>query len=272
MLFCDIDGTLLQRVKGPGLFMEYWKGYANRKQTILVYNTGRPLEFVLQKVADGELFPAMMVIANQGANIYYGDSLWIPWVEYMAASGYTMELLDQMEKVVCGCDISPCQVEVERFDFSLRWWIKGGSSLEQCASMYMLVCNALPLSSSYWLNVYTLQEIQEQFEEWYQDWGIGCEVYPESVKESKAVAAEFVERRLTDQGAKPFLVMWAGDGKNDMHMIETTFKGIVVNNAHPALKEACRQDGYRDRIFLALSAGENGVMEGLRYWDPDFCF
>ena len=78
MLFCDIDGTLLQRVKGPGLFMEYWKGYANRKQTILVYNTGQPLEFVLQKVADGEQFPAMMVIANQGASIYDGDSLWSP--------------------------------------------------------------------------------------------------------------------------------------------------------------------------------------------------
>ena len=135
MLFCDIDGTLLQRVKGSGLFMEYWKGYANTKQTILVYNTGRPLELVLQNVADGELYPAMMVIANQGANIYYGDSLWSPWVQYMAANGYTMELLDHMEEVVRGCDISPCQVQVERYDFSLRWWIKGGSSLEQCASM-----------------------------------------------------------------------------------------------------------------------------------------
>ena len=268
MLFCDIDGTLLQRVRGPGLFMRYWIAYANTKQTILVYNTGRALEFVLQKVADGELFPAKMVIANQGANIYEGSSLWSPWVEYMAANGYTMELLDDIEKVVRECNISPCQVEVERFDLSLRWWIKGGSTLEQCASKYMLVCKALPMSSLYWLNVYTHQEIQEQFQEGDQDWGIGCVMYSNLVKGSKASAAEFVERRITDQGKKTFLVMWAGDGENAMHMIETTFKGIVVNNAHPALIEACRQDRHGDRIFRALADGENGVIEGLQYWDP----
>jgi HAD superfamily hydrolase (TIGR01484 family) len=58
-------------------------------------------------------------------------------------------------------------------------------------------------------------------------------------------------------------VVVAGDSLNDLAMFETGFKGIVVGNAEPALRETV---GGADHVYCARGEGAGGVHEGLRHF------
>jgi sucrose-6F-phosphate phosphohydrolase len=62
-------------------------------------------------------------------------------------------------------------------------------------------------------------------------------------------------------GIDPQRVLVAGDSGNDLDMFRQGFRGIVVGNAHPELKELSEP-----HVFHASGHYAAGVLEGLQYW------
>ena len=92
-------------------------------------------------INDGQLPRVDFAIGNQGQNIYDRGILWEPWIEYMRSVNFSLAKVNAIENVLRHVDVSPCSIQIDRHDFSLRWWVKGGSSWSDCATIYDRVCN-----------------------------------------------------------------------------------------------------------------------------------
>ena len=241
-----------------------------RKNAKLVYNTGRPLSFVEQYISKGTLLPVDFIIANQGHNIYYRGTLWEPWVNFMQSVQFTPELLASLTNHILSIDVSPCTVNVVCHDFCMRWWVKGGGSLSDCARAYHCICDAVPVSGLYWLNRYSQAQIEKDFgtSDWFEKWGIGCDLCCIYMKNSKAPAAQFLLDHFAEAQAAQPLAIWAGDGDNDIGMLSIDALGIIVNNACLELKEASRNEDLPGRTTQTTSRLDVGVIEGLQFFGP----
>ena len=250
--------------------MQYWrKHFVAQHSAALVYNTGRPIQFVLEKVRDGQLCPVEFVIANQGQNIYCNGKMWQPWVEHMRTCKFTIKLVDHVEELLRSVDVSPCTLTVDRHDFSLRFWIAGGESWLQCADRYRQVCLSVDSFPGCWLWTYSKDEIEKEFtkDDGWKHGGLGCELYCDRLKGSKAPGAQFLLRWFDQQSndAVPVQAIWAGDGWNDEGMLSTGWKGIIPVNGVDELKEAARQNANGGYTFLSTLPTEEAVVEGLQF-------
>ena len=75
-------------------------------------------------------------------------------------------------------------------------------------------------------------------------------------------------RLLSTEGLSPDKVLTAGDTLNDLSLMRTGLKGVVVGNAETGLKEAVlqdRQDGAVRPVHLARAAGPLGILEAIRH-------
>lgn len=75
----------------------------------------------------------------------------------------------------------------------------------------------------------------------------------------KAAAVEYLRKALK---IPPGRVVIAGTSGGDANMFRHSYKGIVVDNAEPSLKEI-----NGDNIYHAESKYAGGVLEGLEYWE-----
>jgi sucrose-6F-phosphate phosphohydrolase len=82
------------------------------------------------------------------------------------------------------------------------------------------------------------------------------DVLPEGV--NKGAAASFLAERW---GFGPDQVMVAGDSGNDASMFDRGFRGIVVANALPELRDRVDESAY-----LAGGSFAAGVLEGIEHW------
>ena len=75
-------------------------------------------------------------------------------------------------------------------------------------------------------------------------------------------------RLLSAEGLSPDKVLTAGDTLNDLSLMRTGLKGVVVGNAEKALKDAVLQDrmnGLLMPVHLARAAGPLGILEAIRH-------
>ena len=75
-------------------------------------------------------------------------------------------------------------------------------------------------------------------------------------------------RLLSTEGLSPDKVLTAGDTLNDLSLMRTGLKGVVVGNAETGLKEAVlqdRKDGAVRPVHLARAAGPLGILEAIRH-------
>ena len=268
ILFSDLDDTLLQRRHDSAEFMIFWAQYANEQQAELVYNTGRPCTFVQKLMHDGELPDVDFIIANQGHNIYYKGKLWDPWIRYMQSVNFLLSSVAHTADVLRHLDVTPCSIQIDHHDFFLRWWVKGGSSWNECANIYHRVCDSVPAFPSSRLYKYTPEEIATEFADnnWFEEYGMGCQLQSALIRDSKAPAAQFLYDHISRYCPRRPLAMWAGDGDNDIGMLDTDVLAIVPYNACCGLKRACWQSEGTVRTFLASSNFAQGVIEGLQHF------
>ena len=271
ILFCDLDGTLLKDGKAAGDFVHYWKTYEKENNAILVYNTGRPIEFVVQKVREGDLYPVEFTICSQGLNVYCNEELWQPWVARMRSLNYTIKLVDFIEDQLRNMDVKPCKLSVNRHDFCLRWWVYGGESLSQCVDIYLLVCKSVVTTPACSLLMWTAAEINERFSDndVWKEWGIGCDLHTAQDQGSKAPAAQFLVDWFNQKsnGLSSENIIWAGDAMNDSGMVKTGWKGIVVGNSDKDLQVCARKENVcGGRTYVSALSTAQGVIEGLQWW------
>ena len=78
---------------------------------------------------------------------------------------------------------------------------------------------------------------------------------------NKGTAAAFVAREL---GVSPRDGIACGDSGNDRPMFQQGFRGVIVANAQPELRELTGPD-----IYHADESYADGVLEGISYWWKD---
>ena len=274
VFFCDLDNTLLENEQGAGRFLHYWKSYATKNDAALVYNTGRPLEFVEKKIREGQLHSTEFVISNNGLNVYCNGAMWPPWVTRMRGFNFTIKLVDFIEDQIRHMNIEPCKLSVDRHDFSLRWWVWGGESLSQCIETYLHVCKSVVTTPACSLWMYAKGELETMFidNDRWKHWGIGCEMFCAEDQGSKAPAAKFLMKWFNQPSSSSSIyplvqAIWAGDGMNDKGMLTTGWKGIVVGNGDDDLKVAARVDNAcAGQTYVSESRTGDGVVEGLQWW------
>lgn len=78
-----------------------------------------------------------------------------------------------------------------------------------------------------------------------------------------------LRRLLKSEGLSEARVLVAGDTLNDLSLMQTGYKGVVVNNGEPALKEAVAS---HSAIFLAKQTGPSGILEAMHFHGFNKCF
>ena len=234
----DLDGTLAGDRQASRRFAEFWYSLEKASRPVLVYNSGRLIEDIIEFVTEEGLPEADYLIGGVGTMISAASAPHI-------AAEYTDSLEDGYDarRIAELLDVRPeLARQPERYQHAHK--------------------------SSWYFHDASLDHI-EQIEEELKASGLSVrlvyssgrdlDVLPGNADKGKALA--WLCDRL---GIALDEVVVAGDTDNDrgMFMLEGV-RGIIPGNAHSELRRLTEE---RDNVFLANRACADGVIDGLRHW------
>ncbi|MBK9071939.1 MAG: glucosylglycerol-phosphate synthase [Myxococcales bacterium] len=233
MLATDLDGTFL-----GGSPAERERLYAllrrHRHEVVIIYITGRGLEGVMPLLAMPELPQPDLIICDVGATVVYGKDLQ---------------------------PLQPLQNEIEQ-----QW--PGTHAVRRAFDAFAgLHRQHVPQERrcSYYANAADINEaLYTRAHELDCDLvfsaGRYLDILPRGI--NKGTTLDAVVAHL---GLPANRVLTAGDTLNDLALLQTTYRGVVVGNAEPSLIAALPPD--QQRLYHARHEGAGGILEALRYFD-----
>lgn len=235
LLATDLDGTFAGG--SDQARFELYADLARRPHCTLCYATGRYLESA-RALQDVLHLPAPdLVIADVGATVAAGTrgrTLGFPDDELLARWPGADAVRRRLEP------LGPI-LEAQRIPTDRRrsYFVRDGDAFADAVARVRAALAGLDV------------EIVESV-------GTYVDILPGGVNKGSTL------RRLVNWlGARPDGVVVAGDSLNDVALFETGFKGIVVGNCEPGLREAV---GARRHVYCAQGDGAAGVREGLRHF------
>jgi len=238
LLVCDLDGTLLGHRRSLIAFTKWWKKHCD--EFILVYATGRILSEVKELVCFHRPPLPHIIIAEMGTAIWYcylrSKSIWPSkhaesWNRHSVRK-YLSQLVELTEQ--------PSKYQTE---YKLSYYAEGLDREFLKDIEEGLIEKGLQVDLVYSYN---------QF----------LDVLPSGINKGTAVEKVRKDYVSLGVGLPPEHVIVAGDSGNDLGMFNKGFKGIVVSNAQPELREVRGQDIYHSPFPFA-----NGVLDGIDYWE-----
>jgi len=232
ILISDLDGTLLG---DDAALAEFAAWHAARRAAFrLVYASGRLYESVVESIRTTPLPKPDAIISGVGSEIHDFQT-GAPWPEW--------------NRNLTGWDAAGVRDALTRF-----------SSLElqpeEFLSDYKVSYFARGLSESGLIEIrHSLDEAGFRTNLVYSS-NRDLDVLPAHA--DKGQAARHVAEAWE---LKPCDVLTSGDSGNDAEMMSYDFKGIVVANAQPELRELSGPNVYHSRLSYAA-----GVLDGIRYW------
>jgi sucrose-6-phosphatase len=231
LFISDVDDTLL----GDKLSLSDLSAQINevRESIVLVYNSSRPCASIRKSIAhnSGLLNPDYLIGAL-GTEIQFGilGANLDEYRQYLSDGWNRAEVAALMEEM--GLTAHPDEFQTP---LKASYYVNGDEEHQKARTR--LAARGIPSRVIF-------------------SGGKNLDIIPTNA--GKGNAAEFLRRYLKFAQEK---VVVAGDSANDYDLFEFGFKGIIVANAEPDLK-----DLSGDYIYQAGSGHAGGVLEGLRHW------
>lgn len=236
VLISDIDGTLLGDEGGLKAFNEYIDTI--RDKIFLVYASGRSYEEYLSAIKhDGLIYPDA-VITSTGADIYV-----------KSGGGFELDESWHREINTDGWDVDKIRGMMESLP---------GLTGQTARNKY---------KASYYMSMTEQKELEKAVVNMIKKSGVGAKIIASHgiyldilpIKCDKGGAARFLMNRL---GFNDDNVIVAGDSENDVDLFMKFKHGIIVGNAHHAMKMMLKGGDY----YEAKKHAASGLLEGLAYY------
>ena len=239
ILATDIDGTFLFPESSSGTSDLYKLISENREQIVLIYVSGRGYESVMPMLNDPSLPVPDYIIADVGATILKrsGDA-------YAPMMPIQTEIADKWpgrEAVLSRVSgITGLQVQEVPQERRCSFLYDSSTALHELESIADELGLAVLTSADKYLDF-----------------------LPAGVSKGSSLKHLLRVEELDHEK-----VLVAGDTLNDLSLMQTGFRGVVVGNAEPALKKAVgAESGSAEgaRVYLASQEGPAGIMEAIHH-------
>ncbi len=269
LLLCtDMDRTIIPNGRQPEHpdGKERFHQLCGLPQVTLVYVTGRHLQLVNQAIADYDLPNPDYAITDVGTKIYRRDqSQWsemLTWQTQIAAD-WRGKTHGQLLKALEGIPELALQEKSKQNDFKLSYYLPLNVDQDNILKCVEQQLDQLDVDASL---IWSIDE-QEQ---------VGLlDVLPRNA--TKLHGIEFLQQQL---GYGLQEIIFAGDSGNDLPVLISSIRSILVANAETEIKqqslELAKQNGCEDSLYLARQEssplGGNysaGVVQGAEFFTPE---
>jgi len=268
LLLCtDLDRTLVPNGAQPEhpQARPAFCGFCSQPMVRLAYVSGRDLGRVEQAIARYQLPWPDYAITDVGTKIYQRDDVsWhevARWQQHIAQSwrGHSHEQLKQTLSVVAELQL---QEASKQNDFKLSYYVPLTADHHNVLSSVQHHLERLGVEVEL---IWSIDDIEQ----------VGLlDVLPRNACKRKAI--EFLQREL---GYASDQVVFAGDSGNDLAVLVSPIRSILVANADLDIKRQARQQaaeqGNSERLYIACdnvsALGGNyaaGILQGIAFFFP----
>jgi len=269
LLLCtDLDRTLLPngpQAESSGVRAKFRQLVTQRGVT-LVYVTGRDRRLVEDAIGEYQLPHPEYVIADVGSTIYeiqqHDWRLWDKW-EQEISPDWAGKSHDQMHSLFSSSLLLKLQEDKKQNTYKLSYYV----SLEADHEALMLEMHSILVSNKIRANlIWSIDELA----------GTGLlDVLPASANKRHAI--EFLMKQL---GFDLSNTIFAGDSGNDVAVLTSPIRSVLVANASPDVRDEAQQLalnlGEMDALYCAHGGflGMNGnysagILEGVAHYMPE---
>ena len=265
----DLDRTLLPNgeQEESSQARQRFRELAANPNTIIVYASGRDYKLVEDAIAEWELPYPDYLIADVGSTIYSRhDNAWTLWENWRQQLSQNWNGLSPAEiiKHLPQLDGLQLQPEHQQGEFKLSFVVEPTSKLDA------ITADVMDALASLGINCNCIPSINE-----HEDHGL-IDILPANA--NKLLAIRFLVQALK---LNPEKLLYSGDSGNDMEVLASEFKSVLVANATDEVKEMALRDAknqhHSDRLYLANGHASDlngcyaaGIVEGFEYFFPEF--
>ena len=270
LLLCtDMDRTVIPNGRQPEhpAARAQFKEFCRQPGVCLVYVTGRHLQLVKQAIVDYALPEPAFAITDVGTRIYrVSDGNWremVLWEEQIAADwrGRSPAQLAQALRPVSELTLQEAEKQNR---FKLSYYLPLDADRDQVMQRMRDTLTTLGVAASL---IWSIDEPQQT--------GL-LDVLPENA--TKLHGLEFLQQQL---GYLHNEVIFAGDSGNDLPVLASDIRAILVANASEEIRDEAQRlagrSGHADFLYLAqpdgFALGGNyaaGVLQGIWHYCPEF--
>lgn len=269
LLICtDLDRTLLpngEQAESPQA-RQLFSRIAMRDDVRLAYVSGRHLQLVEQAIIDYQLPQPNYIIGDVGTSIYHRHNntwqLWQAWLDEIAPcwNGYQH---DRLAQLFCDIDCLQLQPVQKQNQYKLSYYVPLTSDAETLVAEMRLRCQKYAIRASI---IWSIDEPN----------AIGLiDVLPETATKLHAI-----EYLINQMGLSRQYSLFAGDSGNDLAVLTSPLKSVLVANASESVKqqasELSQENKTASNLYIAAGnfMGMNGnysagILEGMAYYFPD---
>jgi len=269
LLLCtDMDRTIIPNGRQPEhpQAREYFRQLCGLPVIKLVYVSGRHLQLIEQAIAEYQLPKPDYAITDVGTKIYCRDQTeWaeIPAWQKQIAGDWQGRSHDQLQHALSRFTELTLQEQSKQNDFKLSYYLSLAADHDKILQQVDQQLTQLGVAASL---IWSIDEPQQ----------VGLlDVLP--LNATKLHGIEFLQMHL---GYGPQEVIFAGDSGNDLPVLGSSIRSILVANAEPQIKQQAQQlaeqNGNAESLFLAqqdnFPLGGNysaGVLQGIAYYYPE---
>jgi len=269
LLLCtDMDRTIIPNGRQPEhpQARENFRRLCKLPMVTLVYVTGRHIQLVEQAITDYQLPKPDFAITDVGTRIYRREQA--EWIEVHAwqkqiAGDWQGKSHGQLQQALSSLPELTLQEQSKQNDFKLSYYLSLAADRDKILQQVDQRLSQLDVAASL---IWSIDEPEQ----------VGLlDVLPRNA--TKLHGIEFLQQYL---GYGPQEVIFAGDSGNDLPVMGSSIRSILVANAEPEIKQQAQllaeQNGYAESLFLAQQDSfplggdySAGVLQGIAYFSPE---